>query len=353
MAIFGRDLEETTALLRERLGDLLPAYEIIDAAPIVHEINTLKAEKKVIILGHNYMDLLVYHGVSDIQGDSLQLAQSAKDNKEAEIILFCGVSFMAETAKILNPQKKVLIPNHTGCSLAHSITGEQVRKLKEAFPGYPVVSYINCYADVKAESDVICTSSNAGKIVGSFGNCIFIPDEFLAQNVAKETGKTLRCFTESGGQIKELQEKVLDPGLNNEIITWAGRCEVHEQFTVEDISRARKHHPSIKILAHPECTNEVVAASDYSGSTSKMIKFVEENRNNEFMLLTECSMADNISAEVREAKFHKACSVRCPHMAKITLQETLRSIKEETFEIQVDDDTIERSLRSINRMFDF
>jgi len=255
---------------------------------------------------------------------------------------------MAETAKILNPTKKVLIPSEkAGCSLAASITAEDVRELKRRFPGVPVVTYINTYADVKAESDICCTSSNAVAVVKSLktDKVIFIPDEYLAGNVARETGKQI-IFPTREPRMRFPNE------LNYEMIGWPGRCEVHEKFSVEDIQNVRKQFPDVVILAHPECSPEVVAASDYSGSTTAMIKYVEKTNAPRYLLLTECSMGDNIAAANPDKEMLRLCSVRCPHMNQITLEDTLESLQKEQFEIFIDEDVRRRALRSVERMLE-
>jgi len=255
---------------------------------------------------------------------------------------------MAETAKILNPTKKVLIPSEkAGCSLAASITAEDVRELKRRFPGIPVVTYINTYADVKAESDICCTSSNAVAVVKSLktDRVIFIPDEYLAGNVARETGKHI-IFPTREPRMRFPNE------LEYEMIGWPGRCEVHEKFSVEDIQNVRKQFPDVVILAHPECSPEVVAASDYSGSTTAMIRYVEKTNAPRYLLLTECSMGDNIAAANPDKEMLRLCSVRCPHMNQITLEDTLESLRKEQFEIFINEDIRRRALRSVERMLE-
>jgi quinolinate synthase len=255
---------------------------------------------------------------------------------------------MAETAKILNPSKKVLIPSEkAGCSLAASITAEDVRELKRRFPGVPVVTYINTYVDVKAESDICCTSSNAVAVVKSLNTdkVIFIPDEYLAGNVARETGKQI-IFPTREPKIRFQNE------LDYQMIGWPGRCEVHEKFSVEDIQNVRKQFPDVVILAHPECSPEVVAASDYSGSTTAMIRYVEKTNAPRYLLLTECSMGDNVAAANPEKEMLRLCSVRCPHMNQITLEDTLESLRKEQFEIFIDEDIRKRALRAVERMLE-
>ena len=261
------------------------------------------------------------------------------------MIVFCGVEFMAETAKILNPDRKVLIPSQkAGCSLASSITADDVRALKKRYPGVPVVTYINTYADVKAETDVCCTSGNAANVVASLDSdqVIFIPDEYLARNVARETGKTI-IFPDS---------KIDTDGqtLDKVFIGWHGKCEVHDLFTVEDITSVRSQYPDVVVLAHPECPPDVAQAADFSGSTSAMIRYIKEVKAPRYLLLTECSMADNIIAETDDRNILRMCSHRCPHMAQITLEDTKRALQELTYEIHVPEDVAALAKRSIDRM---
>src|SRR6266540_1666944 len=322
--------DEVYARLKELLADVVPDFELRLKAELAAEINRLKQEKNALILGHNYMEPALFYSIPDHVGDSLDLARKAAST-ERDVIVFCGVRFMAETAKLLNPTKTVLLPSEkAGCSLAASITADDVRELKRRFPGVPVVTYVNTYADVKAESDICCTSANAVAIVESFktDTVIFIPDEYLARNVARETGKHIVFPT-------------LDPNrafandLDYQMIGWPGRCEVHEKFTVEDIANVRKQFPDVVILAHPECSPEVVAASDFSGGTKAMIKYVEHTRAPRYLLLTECSMGDNIAAENPEKEMLRLCSVRCPHMNQITLEDTLASLEKNRYMIEI------------------
>jgi quinolinate synthase len=260
--------------------------------------------------------------------------------------VFCGVKFMAETAKILNPTKKVLVPSpKAGCSLAESITAEDVRELKARFPGVPVVTYINTYADVKAESDICCTSGNAVAVVNSLNSdrVIFIPDEYLAANVARETGKQIIYPTRDPRQ--KFQQD-----LDYEMVGWPGRCEVHEKFTVEDIANVRKQFPDVVILAHPECSPEVVEAADFSGSTTAMIKYVQKTRAPHYLMLTECSMGDNVAAANPDKEMLRLCSVRCPHMNEITLEDTLASLQKEQFEVVIDEEIRQKAYVAVERM---
>jgi len=312
--------------LKSMLHDIVPDVELRYKAELAVEINRLKREKNAVILGHNYMEPALYHSIPDFVGDSLELSRKAAQT-DKDIIIFCGVKFMAETAKILNPTKTVLLPaKEAGCSLAASITAEDVRALKRQYPGVPVVTYVNTYADVKAESDVCCTSGNAAAVVNSFktDTIIFLPDEYLARNIARETGKNL--------------------------ISWHGRCEVHEKFTVQDITAIRQQFPDVAILAHPECSPEVTAASDFSGSTSAMIRYIQQTKAGRYLLLTECSMGDNVAASNPDKKMLRLCSVRCPHMNQITLEDTLKSLQEGQYVIDVPEDIRIRAAQAVQRM---
>jgi len=334
--------------MKEKLGKVVPDFEIEAQASLVVEIEALKKEHHAIVLGHNYMEPALYHTIPDFQGDSLQLAREGA-RTTAEIIVFAGVEFMAETAKILSPEKKVLIPSQkAGCSLAQSITGEDVRKLKEQFPGVPVVSYVNTYADVKAETDICCTSSNAVAVVQSLNSdqIIFIPDEYLAQNVARETQRKLIVPTREIQAASRLRQAGIEPVL----IGWPGKCEVHDQFTVSDVFNIRSQFPDVMILAHPECKAEVVEKCDFSGSTSAMIQFVRKNEASKFVLLTECSMGDNIAADNPEKELLRLCSIRCPHMAQITLKMVRDALRYSQYEVIVPEDIRIRAKGSLERM---
>ena len=337
--------EQMYEKLKRLLSDTMPGFELRLKAELAVEINRLKREKNTVILGHNYMEPALFHSIPEFVGDSLELSRKAAET-DKDIIVFCGVKFMAETAKILNPTKKVLIPSEkAGCSLAASITAADVRELKRRFPGVPVVTYINTYADVKAESDICCTSSNAVAVVKSLktDKVIFIPDEYLASNVARETGKRIIYPTRA-------PQQHFPNELDYQMIGWPGRCEVHDKFSVEDIRNVRKQFPDVVILAHPECSPDVVAASDYSGSTTAMIRYVEKTHAPRYLLLTECSMGDNIAAANPDKEMLRLCSVRCPHMNQITLEDTLESLRKEQFEIVIDEDVRRRALRSVERM---
>lgn len=330
--------------LKGIVGNVVPDGEILYKAGIAVEINRLKKERNAVILGHNYMEPVLYHSVCDIVGDSLELSRKAAAT-DKDVIVFCGVKFMAETAKILNPTKTVLLPSDAGCSLAASITAADVRALKERFPGVPVVTYVNTYADVKAESDICCTSGNAIAVVESLGaqTVIFLPDEYLAGNVARETGKHIIFPTLSVPASPSAD-------LDYQMIGWKGRCEVHEKYTVEDIRAVREQYPDVLILAHPECSPEVVAASDYSGSTMAMIRYVEKTQAPHYLLLTECSMGENIAAANPDKDMLRLCMVRCPHMNQITMENTLESLKQNEIQIHVPEEIRIKAARAVERM---
>ncbi len=330
--------------LSAMLSDVVPDFELWIKAELAAEINRVKIEKNALILGHNYMEAALFHSIPDYVGDSLELCRQAAQT-DKKIIVFCGVRFMAETAKILNPEKTVLLPSQkAGCSLAGSITADDVRELKRRFPGVPVVTYINTYADVKAESDICCTSSNAAAIVQSLQSdtVVFVPDEYLARNVARETGKHIIFPTTNGSSS--------DTELDYQMIGWRGRCEVHEKFTVEDIANVRKQFPDVVILAHPECSPEVVAASEFSGSTTAMSRYVARARAPRYLLLTECAMADNVAAVNPGKEMLRLCSVRCPHMNQITLEDTLAALQRNQYLIEIPEDIRARAARAVERM---
>ena len=337
--------EEMYLMLKEKLGDIVPDIELRYKAELAVEINQLKKERNAVILGHNYMEPVLFHSVTDIKGDSLELSRKAAAT-DKDIIVFCGVEFMAETAKILNPSKTVLIPSLAGCSLAASITGADVIELKRKYPGVPVVTYINTYADVKAESDICCTSGNAVEVVESLKSetIIFLPDEYLARNVAKETGKHIIFPT-----LDKLGQEP-DNLLDVQMVGWRGRCEVHEKYTVEDIANVRELFPDVLILAHPECSPEVVAASDFSGSTSSMVKYIKQTSAPRYLLLTECSMGDNVAAENPDKNILRMCSVRCPHMNQITMENTLRSLQNTQYGIEIPEAIRLRAYNAVERM---
>jgi quinolinate synthase len=331
--------------LQDMLGDVVPDFELKYKAELAAEINRIKIRKNAVILGHNYMEPALFHSIPDYVGDSLDLARRAAMT-DKDIIVFCGVRFMAETAKILNPTRTVLLPSEAaGCSLAASITAADVRELKQKFPGVPVVTYVNTYADVKAESDVCCTSSNAAAVVESLeaDTVIFLPDEYLAKNVARETGRHIIFPTKDprNGSGSEL---------DYQMIGWPGRCEVHEKFTLDDITDIRRQFPDVVILAHPECSPEVVDASDYSGSTNALIRYVEQTKAPRYLLLTECSMGENIAAANPEKEMLRLCSVRCPHMNQITLEDTLASLQKNQYVIEIAEDVRYRAAQAVERM---
>ncbi|MBN8548031.1 MAG: quinolinate synthase NadA [Deltaproteobacteria bacterium] len=335
--------------MQPKLQKLMPDFEIRAKAELAFEITKLKKARGAVILGHNYMEAALYNSVPDFVGDSLELSRKAAKT-ESNPIVFCGVRFMAETAKILNPDKTVLLPAaKAGCSLASSITAADVRKLRAEYPGIPIVTYINTYADVKAEVDICCTSANASKVVESLKSdtVIFLPDEYLARNVAAETGKQV-FFPES---LKKSALTTIGKSQQN-MIAWHGRCEVHEKFSVEDITAIRKQFPDVCVLTHPECSPEVVAASDFSASTSRMVEFVKTSNAPHFLILTECSMADNIIAENPHKDILRLCSIRCPHMNEITLQDTLDCLKYDRYVVDVPKEIRDRARRSLERMLE-
>ena len=318
-----------TSGLYTRVAKVIPEIEWPVHAPLIAEINRLKRERNAVILGHNYMTPEIFHCVSDFTGDSLALAREAA-RTDAAVIVQAGVHFMAETSKILSPEKTVLIPDtRAGCSLASSITGTDVRLLRQKHPGLPVVTYVNTSADVKAESDICCTSGNAVKVVENiareFGTdtVIMIPDQYLARNVAARTGV--------------------------KVITWAGSCEVHERFTAEEIRAYRAQHPGVTVLAHPECPPEVVAEADFAGSTAAMVGYVGEHHPSRVVMITECSMSDNVAVEFPDIDFVRPCNL-CPHMKRITLKGILRSLQSMTHEIAVDPAVSARARVAIEKM---
>jgi len=341
--------QATFEKLKEKLHDVVPEAELKIKAELIFEINRLKKQRNAVILGHNYMEPALYFSVPDFVGDSLELSRKAAST-DKDVIVFCGVRFMGETAKILSPGKTVLVPSpKAGCSLAESITAEDVRNLKKQYPGVPVVTYINTYADVKAESDVCCTSGNVTAVVESLNTdtVIFLPDEFMAANVARETGMNV-IFP-----IKEPRHlDKFDDGLKYTIVGWNGRCEVHEQFSAQDVANVRKQFPDALVLAHPECRPEVIEAADFAGSTSAMVKHVRESNASRFMLFTECSMADNIVAENRNKELIRLCSIRCPHMNEITLEMTRDALLKTQYEIIVPEDIRIRAKKAVDRMIE-
>jgi quinolinate synthase len=325
------EVKAETDHLYERVKHVIPAVEWPAYAPLIAAINKMKRAKHAVILAHNYMTSEIFHCVGDFRGDSLQLAREAAET-DADVIVQAGVHFMAETSKVLAPEKTVLIPDlRAGCSLAASITGADVRLIKERFPGVPVVTYVNTSADVKAESDICCTSSNAAAVVEwaarewKTDRVILLPDEYLAKNVATQTG------------IK--------------IISWHGRCEVHERFTAEDLAELRAAHPGIIVLAHPECPPDVMAAADFAGSTAALQNYVLEKRPGKVVLLTECSMSDNVAAVAPDVDFVRPCNL-CPHMKRITLAGIYDALAEMKHEVVIPEDVRVRAKRAIQRMLD-
>ncbi|MCW5695858.1 MAG: quinolinate synthase NadA [Bauldia sp.] len=322
---FTPEVARATAHVYERVKDVVPAIEWPVHAPYVKAINDLKTVRNAVILAHNYQTPLIYHGVADFVGDSLALAREAAKT-EASVIVQAGVHFMAETSKLLSPDKTVLIPDlQAGCSLAESITGADVRLLRQRYPGVPIVTYVNTSAEVKAESDITCTSANALEVVESFGvdRVLLIPDEYLAKNVAART------------KVK--------------ILAWKGHCEVHERFTAAELLAFKEAHPGLEIIAHPECPPEVIAIADFTGSTAGMIEHVKDRRPAKALLMTECSMAANIQAEVPGVRFVGPCNL-CPHMQRITLPKILNSLLTLTEEVTIDPAVAARARQAVERM---
>lgn len=325
--------EATPELLRElapiyeRIAHVMPEAEWAVHAPYVARINELKRERNAVILAHNYQTPDIFYGVADVTGDSLGLAQKAAE-VEGDVIVQCGVHFMAESSKILAPEKTVLLPDmDAGCSLAEGITGADVRLLKEKYPGVPVVVYVNTSAEVKAEADICCTSSNAVEVVESLGTdrVIFAPDKYLGQWVANQT--------------------------RVEVILYEGSCEVHERFTGEEIEAFRRQHPGIHVLAHPECPQDVLQAADYVGSTSGMIRHLDDTQARQVVMITECSMSDNVSVEHPDKDFVRPCNL-CPHMQRITLPKILSALENMAPEVHVDASVIEDARQSLDRMLE-
>ena len=317
--------EGRAAGLYERVRRVVPPVEWAVFEPDIEAILRLKQERNAVVLAHNYQTPEIFNTVADIVGDSLALAREAA-RVDADAIVLCGVHFMAETAKLMNPGKPVLIPDlRAGCSLAESITGADVRALKARHPGVPVVTYVNTSAEVKAESDICCTSGNAVEVVESLGveRVIFLPDEYLAKNVAAQT----------------------DVG----IISWQGKCEVHERFTTADIATLRRDHPGITVLAHPECDREVVESADFAGSTAAMARYVAERQPSRVALITECSMSDNVAVANPAVEFVRPCNL-CPHMKRITLPKIRRSLETMSHEVTVPAEVAERARLAVERM---
>jgi len=320
-------LASTDSRSIERLRGVLPDVEIAALAPLIEEIDEWKRERNAVVLAHNYMTPDIFHGVADLKGDSLALAHMAAAT-DADVIVMAGVHFMAETAKIVNEAKTVLIPDlRAGCSLAESITGADIRLLRERYPGVPVVTYVNTSAEVKAESDICCTSGNAVQVVESLGvdRVIFLPDQYLGRWVATQT--------------------------DVDIILWEGSCEVHERFTAEELRVYRGTHPGIQIIAHPECPPDVLAEADFVGSTSGMINWVKSERPKQVVMVTECSMADNVAVETPDVEFVKPCNL-CPHMKRITLENIRDSMRDMKHAVTVDPAVAGRARLAVERMLE-
>ncbi|MCI5095103.1 MAG: quinolinate synthase NadA [Rhodobacteraceae bacterium] len=321
------ELADSMKDIYARMDRVISPADWMIYAPYVKAINQLKKERNAVVLAHNYMTPEIYHGISDFVGDSLALAIEATKT-EADVIVQCGVHFMAETSKILSPEKTVLMPDmDAGCSLAESITAEGVAEMRVKYPGAPVVSYVNTTAEVKAASDICCTSANAVQIVNAMeaDTVIMTPDQYLAQNVANESTK--------------------------KVVFWPGSCIVHELYTAEDLRAYREHEPEVKIIAHPECTPEVVAEADFTGSTSGIVKWVHDNKPAKAMLVTECSMASNISDELPEVEFAKPCNM-CPYMKKITLEKILWVLHTMENQVEVDAEVADKARLSVQKMID-
>jgi quinolinate synthase len=321
------EVARVTEPIYDRLRAVIPEIEWPIHAPYVAAINQLKQQRNAVILAHNYQTPEIFHGVADITGDSLALARQAAQTN-AEVIVLCGVHFMAETAKLLSPEKTVLIPDlEAGCSLASSITADDVRLLRQRYPGVPVVTYVNTSAAVKAESDFCCTSANAVEVVESLRapRVIFLPDEFLGRYVASQT------------QV--------------EIILWKGHCEVHERFTAADVRYYKEQYSDIELLAHPECPPDVLAGVDFVGSTAGMIKHLKGSNSKRVVMITECSMSDNVAVEFPHIQFTRPCNL-CPHMKRITLSKILRSLQTMEHKIEIEPSIAERARRAVKRMID-
>ncbi|WP_370229708.1 quinolinate synthase NadA [Cognatishimia sp.] len=321
------DLAASMSDIYGRMSRVVSPADWAIYAPYVKAINDLKRERNAVVLAHNYMTPEIFHGISDVSGDSLQLAIEAT-KVDADVIVQCGVHFMAETSKILSPEKTVLMPDMSaGCSLAESITAKGVEEMRAKYPGAPVVSYVNTTAEVKAASDICCTSSNAVQIVDAMDSdtVIMTPDQYLAQNVANQSKK--------------------------KVVFWEGSCIVHELYTADDLRAYREYDPEVKIIAHPECTPAVVAESDFTGSTSGIIKWVHDNKPKKAMLITECSMASNIADELPEVDFAKPCNM-CPYMKKISLEKVLYVLHTMENQVEVDADVAAKARLSVQRMID-
>ncbi len=322
---FTHGVARRTEAIHQRVKHVIPDFEWPLFAPEIDAIQALKRHRNAIILAHNYQTPEIYHGVADIVGDSLELARRAAET-DADVIVQAGVHFMAETSKLVNPDKTVLIPDmEAGCSLAASITAADIRLLREAYPGVPIVTYVNTSAEVKAESDICCTSGNAVRIVESLGTprVILLPDKYLANYVAGQT--------------------------DVEIIGWRGRCEVHERFTGDEIDRFRKSNDGVVVIAHPECPPDVIAAADFAGSTAQMTNYVKTRRPSRVLLLTECSMSDNIAAEAPDIEFMRPCGL-CPHMKRISLPKIREALETLQPEVTIDPAVARRARAAVQRM---
>lgn len=336
--------------MKRYLREGLTASELRRKAELACEILRFKEERNAVILAHNYMSPDLYFSIPDFTGDSLELSRKAAAT-DCDVIVFCGVAFMAETAKILSPEKTVLIPaENAGCSLAAGITAGDVRRLKAQFPGVPVVTYINTYADVKAECDVCCTSGNAAKVVDALDSdtVIFLPDEYLGRNVARQSGK--RIVFPAAPALDESESTAAGGPPGHRMIGWQARCEVHERFTPADIARVRTQYPDVVVLAHPECSPEVVDAADFAGSTSAMIQYVEESTAPRYLLLTEAAMGENVAAACPDKEILPLCRIRCPHMALMTLENTRDALKYGQYVIEVPEEIRKRAVRAVERM---
>lgn len=322
------EVAELTAPIYERVKGVIPELEWPLHAPYIAAIEKWKKARNAVILAHNYQTPEIFHGVADITGDSLALARRAAET-DADVIVLCGVHFMAETAKLLNPDKTVLIPDlRAGCSLADSITGEDIRKLRAKYPGVPVVTYVNTSADVKAETDICCTSSNAVEVVESLGvdRVIFLPDEYLGSYVAEQT--------------------------DVEVILWNGHCEVHERFKASDLQVMRRDDPGLSIIAHPECPPDVLAEADFVGSTSGLMNYVDQHRPERVMMVTECSMSDNVAVAFPDVHFVRPCQL-CPHMKRISLANILTCLQELQHPVEVDSAIADKARLAVERMLAF
>ena len=325
--VFNDTVKAGTAEIYNKLKKSIPDLEWPVLAPYIFEINKIKKKNEFVILAHNYQTPDIFYGIADVVGDSLGLAIKGSKVKEKNILM-CGVHFMAETAKIMSPEKKVYLPDmKAGCSLAESITAEDIRKLKKKYPNVPVVTYVNTSADVKSETDICCTSANAVKVVESLGvdEVIFLPDEYLAKYVSLNT--------------------------NVKIISWKGKCEVHEKFSKKDILEIKSRYKDLEVVSHPECPPDVIAASDFTGSTGSMISHVKNTNAKNIFLVTECSMSDNVQIENPNINFIKPCNL-CPHMKKIELPKILDCLKNYKNEIKIDQDIAKNAKKAISRMIE-